>query len=215
MLASGEKEYSTILIDYPWPENGGGKCKRGANRHYNTRSVRDAPRIILHSGVFNPTDNAHLYFWVTNNFIPEGLWVIRQIGFRYVTCITWPKPRAGLGQYFRGKTEHCFYAEKDNNNASGEDEDEDETEHMFFAVRGHGFDPNVKTDRKDLNTLMDEWEHPQRKHSAKPPQQYDLIEARSKGRYLEMCHRCPEPGEYGYPCVHREGWTYWGDETIQ
>jgi len=57
-------------------------------------------------------DNCHLYLWVTNNFLQDGLEVVRQIGFRYVTLITWMKDRIGIGQYFRGITEHCIFAVK-------------------------------------------------------------------------------------------------------
>lgn len=32
--------YKTILADPPWPEHGGGKSKRGADRHYPLMSVR-------------------------------------------------------------------------------------------------------------------------------------------------------------------------------
>ena len=28
------ERYKTILADPPWPEHGGGKSKRGADRHY-------------------------------------------------------------------------------------------------------------------------------------------------------------------------------------
>ena len=54
-------------------------------------------------------DNAHLYLWATNNFLPDALEVMKAWGFRYVTMITWMKDRIGLGQYFRGLTEHCLF----------------------------------------------------------------------------------------------------------
>lgn len=57
-------------------------------------------------------DNCHLYLWVTNNFLKDGLRVMEAWGFRYVTTITWTKDKVGLGQYFRGKTEHCLFGVK-------------------------------------------------------------------------------------------------------
>ena len=54
----------------------------------------------------------HLYLWVTNNFLADGLKVMESWGFRYVTTITWVKDRIGLGQYFRGITEQCLFGVK-------------------------------------------------------------------------------------------------------
>jgi N6-adenosine-specific RNA methylase IME4 len=59
-------------------------------------------------GLTDP-DGCHLYLWVTNNFLPAGFEVMGAWGFEYVTCVTWFKDRMGLGQYFRGKTEHCLF----------------------------------------------------------------------------------------------------------
>lgn len=58
--------------------------------------------------------NSHLYLWVTNNFLPDGLKVMEAWGFRYVTMISWFKDKMGLGQYFRGITEHCLFGVKGN-----------------------------------------------------------------------------------------------------
>ena len=53
-------------------------------------------------------EGCHLYLWTTNNFLPDALKVVEAWGFEYVTIITWMKDRKGLGQYFRGMTEHCW-----------------------------------------------------------------------------------------------------------
>ena len=55
-------------------------------------------------------EGCHLYLWTTNNFLPDALKVVEAWGFEYVTIITWMKDRKGLGQYFRGMTEHCIFA---------------------------------------------------------------------------------------------------------
>ncbi len=52
--------------------------------------------------LWNIDPNAHCYFWVTNNFLESGLFVLRAIGFRYITNLAWTKNKSGLGQYFRG-----------------------------------------------------------------------------------------------------------------
>ena len=173
-------EYRTILLDPPWPERGGGKIKRGADRHYELLNVRDMPRVILTSGAFTPAENAHLYCWTTNNYIGKALWLGETLGFTYKTIVTWPKQRTGIGQYFRGKTEH-----------------------LLFFVRGRGLAPNVCTESKSLSTLLENATH-DRKHSRKPPEAYALIEARSKGPYLEMFAREP-----------RGGWDSWGNQIAE
>ncbi|MCK5641183.1 MAG: hypothetical protein KAJ19_10310 [Gammaproteobacteria bacterium] len=93
-------KYKTIYADPPWPERGGGKIKRGADRHYPLMKVKE---IISMSDFVNSIsdENCHLYLWVTNNYLPSGLQVMEAWGFRYITTITWVKDRIGLGQYFR------------------------------------------------------------------------------------------------------------------
>lgn len=56
--------------------------------------------------------NCHLYLWVTNKSLPLGLEVMKAWGFEYITAITWVKDRIGLGQYYRGMTEHCLFGRK-------------------------------------------------------------------------------------------------------
>ena len=104
-------KYKTIYADPPWREVGGGKIKRGADRHYPLMKTADICRLPVADLA---DDNCHLYLWVTNNHLPDGFKVIETWGFRYVTCITWNKDRIGLGQYFRGNTEHCLFAVKGN-----------------------------------------------------------------------------------------------------
>lgn len=103
------KKYQIIYADPPWNERGGGKIKRGADRHYTLMKTKDIANLSV-SNIAD--DNAHLYLWVTNNFLSDGLFVMKQWGFEYKTVITWMKDRIGLGQYFRGITEHCLFGVK-------------------------------------------------------------------------------------------------------
>ena len=81
-------QYRTVLADPPWCERGGGKIKRGADRHY---SVLKTPQIValmqaqLDARTIAP--DAHMYLWVTNNFLADGLLVMRELGFTYKTNI--------------------------------------------------------------------------------------------------------------------------------
>lgn len=161
--------YPTIVIDPPWPEHGGtpkaswGGGKRGADAHYPTVPVKQMPDLIMGSGVWKPEADAHLYLWVTKRFLPDGLWLMQQLGFVYKTQLTWVKSdnRIGLGQYFRGRSEP-----------------------LLFGVRGRGY--AVRTAARNLDDLI---VAPRTVHSRKPPESYLKIEARSRGPYLEMFAR--------------------------
>lgn len=100
-------KYRTIYADPAWPERGGGKVKRGADRHYPVMTVDDIKALDVQSLA---DDSCHLYLWTTNNHLEAAFGVIKAWGFRYITCITWAKPKVGLGQYFRGQTEHVLFA---------------------------------------------------------------------------------------------------------
>lgn len=102
------KKYKTIYADPPWMEKGGGKIKRGADRHYSLMRTADIKALPVRD-LADP-DGCHLYLWTTNNFLPDALEVVDAWGFEYVTTITWLKDKLGLGQYFRGITEHCIFA---------------------------------------------------------------------------------------------------------
>ena len=103
-----ENKYKTIYIDPPWEEKGGGKIKRGADRHYNLMSIDEIEKLPI--GSIADENGCHLYMWVTNNFLERSFALLKSWGFEYVTIITWNKDRIGLGQYFRGLTEHCIFA---------------------------------------------------------------------------------------------------------
>jgi N6-adenosine-specific RNA methylase IME4 len=100
--------YKTIYADPPWMERGGGKIKRGADRHYALMRTSEIATFPV-AGLRHP-EGCHLYLWATNNFLKDALWVMDVWGFRYVTTVTWMKDgQPGLGQYFRGLTEHCLF----------------------------------------------------------------------------------------------------------
>ena len=104
------EKFKTVLLDPPWYERGGGKIKRGADKHYPIMKTPDIIRTITQCEHWNNIDdNAHMYLWVTNNHLESGLFVMRSLGFRYVTNIVWVKDRIGLGQYARGKHELLLF----------------------------------------------------------------------------------------------------------
>ena len=116
---------------------------------------------------------AHLYLWVPNALLPDGLEVMKAWGFSYKSNLIWHKTRKdggsdgrGVGFYFRNVTEI-----------------------ILFGVRGK----NARTlapGRRQVNFIAEQ----KREHSRKPDQQYDLIEACSPGPYLELFARGIRPG---------------------
>lgn len=163
--------FKTLLADPPWLERGGGRVKRGADRHYPLMSTRDICALPVHRVV---DDSAHLYLWATNNFLCDGLSVMYAWGFRYVTNIAWGKVRngrvqQGLGQYFRGAHEL-----------------------LLFGVRGRvPYRTTADGKRAQYPSLVLE---PRGEHSRKPDVFHRIIEKVSPGPYLELFARRPMPG---------------------
>ena len=105
-------KYKTIYLDPAWNESGGGKIKRGADKHYKLMKTKD---IIEYCEInIKPLidDDCHCYLWVTNNFLKDGILVLESMGFRYITNICWIKNNISLGQYFRGQHEICLFGVK-------------------------------------------------------------------------------------------------------
>lgn len=165
--------FSTIVSDPPWKMTGG--KNRGADAHYPVLKTTDISALMkMWINNENIADDAHMYLWVTNTFLEEGLRVMRDCGFEYKTNVVWAKNHMGIGQYFRGKHEICL-----------------------FGVKGKGY--NVRTTARNLTTLIEE---KKRQHSRKPEAFYELVEARSKGPYLELFSR-----------TKRSGWKMIGNEV--
>lgn len=158
--------YRCILMDPPWPERGGGRIKRGADRYYDLMSPADILRVVLTSSCWSPDPyGCHLWVWTTNNWLQKGgMWLIDALGFRYVTNAVWVKPKAGLGQYLRGKHEH-----------------------LLFAVKGKHLGYRAKDVTTELIGCY-------RGHSWKPMDTYSKIEAVSHGPRLEMFARSRREG---------------------
>jgi N6-adenosine-specific RNA methylase IME4 len=161
--------FKTILIDPPWETPGGGKSKRGSDRHYNLVKTKDLPDLIMNSGVWVIHEDAHLWLWTVNSKLEDALWLMKELGFRYVTNAVWVKIRNeklqfGLGRYMRGSHEL-----------------------LLFGVKGKAHLPEVAplSVFGDLSVLVAE----RSQHSSKPIDQYDLIEQISAEPRLEIFAR--------------------------
>ncbi|MGB4599314.1 MAG: MT-A70 family methyltransferase [Trichlorobacter sp.] len=165
-------EFSTILADPPWQfNNRTGKMAPEHQRllRYPTMTMQEIMALPVQD-VASP--QSHLYLWVPNALLAEGLQVMKCWGFTYKSNLVWYKTRKdggpdgrGVGFYFRNVTEL-----------------------ILFGIRGkmRTLDPG----RRQVNIISSN----KREHSRKPDEQYQLIESCSPGPYLELFCRHPQPG---------------------
>lgn len=162
------KKFKTILADPPWQfQNRTGKMAPEHKRlnRYPTMKLDEIKQLPV-SQVSD--DTSHLYLWVPNALLPEGLEVMSSWGFQYKTNIIWEKIRKdggpdgrGVGFYFRNVTEI-----------------------LLFGIRGTKA-RTLAPARSQVNILRTQ----KREHSRKPDEIFDIIEACSEGPYLELFAR--------------------------
>lgn len=97
------QKYKTIPAAPPWSTNQTGGY--GVSRHYPVMELEDICALRVDRLA---ADDAHLWLWVMNSNVAEGLQVMEAWGFAYRSCLTWIKPRFGLGNYLRNQTEHLL-----------------------------------------------------------------------------------------------------------
>jgi N6-adenosine-specific RNA methylase IME4 len=172
LLGKACQRYSTILADPPWQfQNRTGKMAPEHKRllRYPTMELAEimdlpVPRLAA--------ARSHLYLWVPNALLQEGLKVLEAWGFTYKCNLVWFKIRKdggpdgrGVGFYFRNVTEL-----------------------ILFGVRGRM--RTLQPGRRQVNILATR----KREHSRKPDEIYDLIEQCSPGPYLELFARFRHEG---------------------
>jgi N6-adenosine-specific RNA methylase IME4 len=164
---AGER-FATVLADPPWQfQNRTGKVAPEHRRlsRYETLTLDEIKNLPV-GDIVNPT--AHLYLWVPNALLPEGIAVMTAWGFTFKTQLVWYKIRKdggpdgrGVGFYFRNVTEP-----------------------VLFGVRGK----NARTlppGRRQVNLIATR----KREHSRKPDELYPIIEACSGAPRLELFAR--------------------------
>ena len=173
--------YEIVLADPPWLEQGGGKIKRGADRHYPLMKTADIKDVWLEVGD-DVADDAFLFLWVTDNFLEDGLAVMRTWGFEYKRTFVWVKPSMGLGFYARGQHEICLLGVRGRPARS---------RRPGGGSAGHNVPPSVIHADKG-------------RHSKKPESFYEIVESfksDASARCLELFARNT-----------RAGWDSWGNE---
>ena len=160
--------FGTVLADPPWQfQNRTGKMAPEHKRlmRYPTMTLEEIAELPV-AEIAAPT--AHLYLWVPNALIAEGLEVMKCWGFTYKTNLVWFKvrkdggpDRRGVGFYFRNVTELILFGTRGKNART------------LGPARSM---PNLVATQK-------------REHSRKPNELYDLMEQCSPGPYLELFAR--------------------------
>ena len=169
----GNRRFGTILADPPWRfQNSTGKVAPEHKRlsRYGTMTLSEIVGLPV-AEVSNSI--AHLYLWVPNALLPQGIEVLNAWGFTYKSNLVWHKVRKdggpdgrGVGFYFRNVTEL-----------------------ILFGVRGK----NARTlppGRRQVNFLATR----KREHSRKPDEQYEIIELCSPGPRIELFGRGTRQG---------------------
>lgn len=164
----GDKKYRTIYADPPWQfQNRTGKVAPEHKRlnRYPTMTLEDIKNLPIAEAA---DEKCHLYLWVPNALLPDGLEVMKAWGFEYKTNLVWEKVRKdgmpdgrGVGFYFRNVTEL-----------------------LLFGIKG----ANNRTEqpgRSQVNIIRTI----KREHSRKPDEFVSLIENCSVGPYLELFAR--------------------------
>jgi N6-adenosine-specific RNA methylase IME4 len=166
-------KFKTILADPPWQfQNRTGKVAPEHKRlnRYATMELSEIKALPVADAADDP---CHLYLWVPNALLPDGLSVMSAWGFQYKANLVWEKVRKdgepdgrGVGFYFRNVTEL-----------------------LLFGTRGN----NVRTlapARSQVNLLRTQ----KREHSRKPDEVISIIERCSSGPYLELFARGERDG---------------------
>ena len=93
LLALGTDRFRTVLADPPWRfQNRTGKMAPEHRRlsRYGTMSLDEIMELPVAQIVGG---RSHLYLWVPNALILEGLEVMKRWGFTYKTNVVWYKTR--------------------------------------------------------------------------------------------------------------------------
>ena len=186
LLFCNGQRFKTIYADPPWQfTNRSGKIAPENKKltRYGTMNLADIKSLPVNEIADN---QAHLYLWVPNALLPQGIEVMQEWGFTYKTNLIWEKVRKdghpdgrGVGFYFRNVTEVLLFGVK--------------TKRKTDTFR------TLQPGRSQVNLIRTM----KREHSRKPDEFVSLIESCSPGPYIELFARGTRPG-----------WVSWGDQAV-
>lgn len=159
--------FGVIYGDYPWPYD-------NSDQHEGSRGHLGYPTMTLEQIVEHARETATraakdcvIALWVTNLHVVNIGRVVEAFGASHHTMLTWPKPKAGVGSWPRGQTEHVVIA---------------------------SIGSPVHT-LNEITTLLKSYqpEHPG-EHSSKPAEVAELLRKHCSGPFLELFARGPREG---------------------
>ena len=177
------KKYNTIYADPPWQfQNRTGKVAPENKKLRRSETMKlDDIKALPVADIAD--EKAHLYLWVPNALLPEGLAVMDAWGFEYKGNIVWEKVRKdggpdgrGVGFYFRNVTELI----------------------LFGIKKKSAPNRTLSPARSQVNLIR----AMKREHSRKPDEIIPIIEACSQAPRIELFARGV-----------REGWDMWGNQA--
>ncbi len=186
--------YRTIVADPPWDMGatglsaGVGMAARGklkaVDMPYEPMTQAEIKSLpVRHIAA----DDAHLYLWTTQAFLPASFDVIRAWGFKISATLVWCKEPRGLhlGGTFAATVEFVHFCRRGSLPAK------ETVDRRWFTWPRKLGPPVGPGERRPYQ-------------ATKPDAFLDLVEQVSPGPYLEMFAR-----------RGRLGWDYWGDESLQ
>lgn len=216
--------YRLIVMDPNWNETGGGKIKRGADRHYKLSKIDQIVETVKNAEfedgrkAFDPDpEGCQVWCWTTMNSLRRALTLFDELGVTYITHRVWVKTDpertdivhnalryaaklgAGLDRIGLNRLSHVLQR----------------LDQLHFRARfGMGFYTRgvheiallgrigkTKTHCQKIPSVLFAPQTPQ--HSEKPAQfYYEAYLIAGGGPACEMYARDPRPG-----------WDVWGDEV--
>lgn len=176
-LAESGAQFGAIMADpnwqyQTWSENG---KDRSPDQHYSTDPLAEIAKLPVNRLA---AKNSVLHLWCLDCMIPDALKLINLWGFKFIKVgFNWIKLNPSGAGRFMGLGHWT----------------RDGGELCLFATKGHP----VRRDASVRQVI----EAPIGRHSEKPAEIYQRIEALTGGPYLDLFAR-----------DLRDGWTCWGDE---
>ena len=101
-------KYYVIVIDPPWQYSKRAEDPTHRGRcGYPTMSIEEISKVEIPA-----EEDAILWLWTTNAFMHEAYHILDAWGFTPKTILTWVKDKMGVGDWLRGRSEHCILAVK-------------------------------------------------------------------------------------------------------
>lgn len=159
-------KFQTAIIDPPWPYERASKSRKmkgyvsqEGNAQYSTLTIEELAALPIGRVVEN-----YVFLWAVSPFLKEGISLLENWGFRYVTSMCWFKNTGlGVGYWFRGSHELVLVAKRE----------------------------GVKSVRTGEQSIF---QTPRGRHSAKPPRVHEIVERHFPGPYLEIFGRAVRDG---------------------